>query len=115
MYQGDSGMVSGVLHPDAQFSTTSFDSEGKPVYRKGSPERFLNAVGTPHDKVWDEQIDNLSIQIDDNLAVAWMHYRFILGGELSHCGVNAMTFINTEQGWQILYLSDSRRKTPCAE
>lgn len=113
MYKGDSAMVRKVLHPQVVFSSTSFDKEGNPAYSPGSAQAFLNAVGTPHEEVWDERIDNLSIQVDDNLAVAWMDYRFYRGDQFSHCGVNAMTFIQTIDGWRILYLSDSRRKEPC--
>ena len=113
MYQGDSSMVREVLHPHVVFSSTSFDQEGHPKYSQGSAQAFLHAVGTPHEEVWDEQIHNLTIQVDDNLAVAWMDYRFYRGDQFSHCGVNAMTLVQTKQGWQILYLSDSRRKEPC--
>ena len=113
MYRGDSAIVREVLHPHVVFSSTSFDKEGRPQYSPGSAQAFLNAVGTPHEEVWDEQIDNLTIQVDDNLAIAWMDYQFFRGDQFSHCGVNAMTFVQTMEGWKILYLSDSRRKEPC--
>ena len=112
MRKGDSAMVSSVFHPKVSFAS-SFSREGVADVRFSQPQAFLKAVGTPHDKVWDERISDLKITIDDNLAVAWMKYAFYLGGEFSHCGVNAFTLGKTSEGWKIIFVSDTRRRTGC--
>ncbi|MEL6255941.1 MAG: nuclear transport factor 2 family protein [Bacteroidota bacterium] len=112
MRAGDSAQVHAVISDDAEFYTST-TREGKPMLFNGSLDRFLKGVGTPHDKVWDERISKLNIQVDDNLATAWMNYSFYAGEDFSHCGVNTMTFHKGEKGWKIIFLADTRRKEKC--
>ncbi|MEL6588876.1 MAG: nuclear transport factor 2 family protein [Bacteroidota bacterium] len=112
MYEGDSAKVSSTMGADVKMETTA-NKDGEPVLFPGSLERFLTAVGTPHEQVWDERISNLDIKIDDNLAIAWMDYSFYVGDTFSHCGVNAMSLFRTPEGWKIIYLIDTRRKEGC--
>ena len=114
MREGDSSKVREVMNENVIFQSTAI-REGKPVLSNGSLERFLNAVGTPHDDIWDERIFNLKIEVDGPLATAWMDYSFYLGDKFSHCGVNAMTLFKSSDGWKIIYLVDTRRKENCSE
>jgi hypothetical protein len=73
-------------------------------------DEFVTAVGQPHEKVWDERIWDVEIQIDGPLASAWVPYVFYHGETLSHCGVNAMQFVRQADGWQLLQITDTRRQ-----
>ncbi len=112
MRAGDSTAVRSVIADGASFRTVTYRS-GQPAVFSGDPDGFVNAVGTPHDEVWDEKIWGLEIRVDDPLATAWMDYAFYLGDTFSHCGVNAMQLFNSEDGWKIVSLTDSRRRTEC--
>ncbi|MEL6672463.1 MAG: nuclear transport factor 2 family protein [Bacteroidota bacterium] len=112
MRAGDSAKVAACFHADLRMATT-VNREGEPMVFMGSRDRFVKAVGTPHETVWDERISDLQIQVDDNLASAWMKYSFYLGDTFSHCGVNTMTLVREKDGWKILYLADSRRNEKC--
>ena len=83
---------------------------GTPELQAGSIDEFVRAVGTPHAEVWDERIDDVEIEVDDPLATAWMDYRFHLGETFSHCGVNAFQFLRTADGWQVIQITDTRRR-----
>jgi hypothetical protein len=74
---------------------------------------FVEAVGTPHDDVWDERIWRQDVQVDGNLASAWTEYTFFLGEKMSHCGVNAFQLFRSETGWKIIQLTDTRRRIDC--
>lgn len=113
MFQGDSAMVHSVFWDDVRMYTSFTTAEGKEEFRKGSIENFLRAVGTPHEEPWDEQIWNLQISVDDNLAHAWMNYAFYLGDQFSHCGVNAIQLLKMDGKWKIVHLIDTRRKEGC--
>lgn len=115
MREGDSSLVSTVFHPEIQMMSTFTAKDGTPKTHKGSAVQFKEAVGTPHEQVWDERISNVSIQIDGNLAQAWMDYSFYLGDKFSHCGVNAIQLFKTENGWQMIHLADTRRGSDCNE
>lgn len=111
MRAGDSTAVRAVIHPDARFQSVvpQRDGEGYQIM-DGSAEGFITAVGTPHDDVWDERIGEIDVRVDAGLATAWMAYRFYLGDSFSHCGVNAMQFVQTDGTWRILNLIDTRRQ-----
>ncbi len=109
MRAGDSTMVRQSFHPRATMATTG-NRDGSPFLRGTSVEGFVTAVGTPHDQVWDEHIWDVDIQIDDNLAIAYVPYAFYLGDRLSHCGVNMVHFFQmAPRDWRIIYLADTRR------
>ena len=109
MRAADSAAVHAVFHPQARLQTTAV-RQGEPVLRTDSIEAFLRAVGTPHTEVWDERVSNLEIRTDGDLATAWMDYAFFVGQRFSHCGVNALQFVRTGQGWKVLQIIDTRRR-----
>lgn len=115
MRAGDSSMIRAVLHPSARLQTTFTDEEGNAGLRKGNLNQFLIQVGTPHEKVFDEKIWNYRVRIEDNLASVWTDYSFFLGEELLHCGVNAFHLFHSDEGWKILQITDSRKKSQCRE
>ena len=108
MRAGDSTMVSSTFYKGALMGRAT--DQG---YRAGSNDRFLNAIGTPHDEVWDERIWDVKIMVDQRLASAWMEYAFYLGDTLHHCGVNSMQLYQTDDGWKIAYLVDTDRGLTC--
>ena len=115
MRAGDSTAVRAVFHPEARLlSVADPDSSGTSAVQQGTVDNFVEAVGRPHDAVWDERIGDVDVRIDGGLATAWMPYAFYLGEEFSHCGVNAVHLAQTSEGWKILHLTDTRRTTDCA-
>lgn len=109
MRGGDSTAVRAVFHPEARMLSAVLRN-GTPELQAGSIDEFVRAVGTPHAEVWDERIDDVEIEVDDPLATAWMDYRFHLGETFSHCGVNAFQFLRTADGWQVIQITDTRRR-----
>jgi len=115
MRASDSTMVRAAFVEEATMHSSFLNKEGKKILRKGSLDAFVNAVGTPHDDVWDEQIFVYRVEQDGTLASVWTEYTFYLGDKLSHCGVNAFQIVDTEEGWKILNITDTRRKDNCKE
>lgn len=112
MRQGDSSMVSAIMAPEARLLTV-VEKEGKVMLPEVTVERFLSAVGSPHEAVWDERIGSYDVRIDDRLASVWTTYKFYLGEEFSHCGVNAFQLYKSYNGWKILEITDTRRVDNC--
>ena len=108
MRAGDSTVVRSVFYKDALMGRAT--DQG---YGTSSPDRFIKAIGTPHDDVWDERIWDVEIRVDQRLASAWVPYAFYLGDTLHHCGVNAMQFYQTDEGWKITYLVDTNHGLHC--
>ena len=109
MRQGDSARVHRVFATPAQLHTIT--QEG--ALSETSLARFLAAIGTPHDEVWDERVSSYEVQIDGPLASVWTPYTFYRDTTLSHCGVNAFQLIRRPEGWKILQITDTRRQEGC--
>lgn len=113
MRAGDSSAMRAVLHPTATGASASI-REGVPTLtREESLDGFLQAVGTPHEEVWDERIWDAEVRVDGNLATAWMKYAFYLGEEFSHCGVDAFQLFKGDDGWKVFHIADTRRREGC--
>jgi hypothetical protein len=93
--------------------TTFVDKEGNPRLMEEEIQGFLSAVGTPHNEVWNEKLTSVKIEIDGNLAQAWTKYEFYVDENFSHCGVNAFQLVKDSNGWKIIQITDTRRKTDC--
>jgi hypothetical protein len=115
MRAGDSSMVASKVLRDAPMNSVYTNQEGEVVRAIGSLDRWLNAIGTPHDEIWDEQISSIDIRIDGDLASVWTPYKFFVGENFSHCGVNSIQMAKLEGEWKIIHIVDTRRRDNCIE
>lgn len=114
MRSNDSTRIVDLFVPGAELSSIYRDRKsGKTVRRTTLASDFVTAVGTPHAGVWDEQIWSYDIKVDGVMASVWTEYTFYLDYKRSHCGVNVFEFMNTDKGWQISGLTDTRRQENC--
>ncbi|RYE57910.1 MAG: hypothetical protein EOP48_04770 [Sphingobacteriales bacterium] len=86
--------------------------DGKITVRNEDPAKFVSSLAGTHPK-YDERIQFTKILIDGDLASVWTDYKFFLGDQFSHCGVNSFQLLKTNKGWKIIYLIDTRRKDNC--
>ena len=113
MRAGDSAAMRAVLDPSATGASV-FVREGVPTLtREASMDGFVQAVGTPHEEIWDERIWDAEVRVDGNLATAWMKYAFYAGEQFSHCGVDAFQLFKGEDGWKVFHIADTRRREGC--
>src|ERR1051325_4418963 len=57
-------------------------------------------------KTWDERPSNIHIDVDGNLASAWMDYTFRLNGAISQWGIDSFDFVKSKGEWKINQLGD---------
>lgn len=114
MEKGDSVLARTVFASEVTLATIASKADGTPaLIRESGVDKFVTAVGTPHPKIWYEEIWNLSVKVDGSFAQAWCDYAFYLDHEFSHCGADAFHLFKDQQGWKIFHLADTRRKTNC--
>lgn len=114
MNLGDSAMVHQTFASQVSLTSLSVSKEGKSVVVTEGPERFLKAVGTPHEATWSEPIWDVKVNIDRNFAQVWAQYAFYVGKTFSHCGVDAFHLAKQDDGqWKIFHLADTRSKQGC--
>ena len=114
MRKGDSAAVRAAFHPQA-FLATAVVRQGTPTLQVDTLEAFVQAVGAPHDEVWDERVHSEKVEIDGPLASVWTEYSFYTGDKFSHCGIDAFQLAKTPEGWRIIVLTDTRRREGCPQ
>ena len=115
-HAGDTLKMRTVIVDFAPMQTAFATPDGNNRVTEGDISRLLEAVANrPEDQKWDEKLLDYKVQIDGNLAHVWTPYEFWLNGKFSHCGANAFTIAKTNDGWKIIHLIDSRRRSDCSK
>ena len=113
-HEGDTLKMRSVMVKNLPTQTVFTNKEGKHMVHDSNGEDFIKAIGNrPPEQKWDERLLDYKVQIDGNLAHVWTPYEFWLNGSFSHCGANAFTLAKTDDGWKIVHLIDSRRRSSC--
>lgn len=113
MRAGDSSMLRKAFLPTCTLTSISKNAKDSLVTHQSDIAGFIKAVGTPHNEKWDERIYDIKISVDGPMAIVWAPYKFYLGDKFSHCGVNVFTLLQTNAGWKISDITDTRRKDAC--
>lgn len=114
MLLGDSAMVRSAFAKEVTMASVFRDKLNNPaITRESSLEGFLKAVGTPHADQWHEEIWNIEVKRDGELAQVWCSYAFYRGQTFSHCGIDAFHVFKDKEGWKIFHLADTRRTEGC--
>ena len=113
MRKSDSALIKTSLAPNAILQTIVKNKEGKMLVHTENIQKFITGVTQPHEEVYDERITFDVIRIDADLAFAWTPYKFYVGQNFSHCGVNSFQLVRLNGEWKIQYIIDTRRKDNC--
>ncbi len=110
-HKQDSMIMLETINKDMILQTIGKDKEGTTQVRNSEVSGFLKSIaGMPKDKSFKEDLLDYNIQIDGDMAHAWIPYYFYFDKNFSHCGVNSFQLVRTEGQWKIIYLIDTRRK-----
>ena len=108
----DTAGMRAVMHPQGRIIQTG-TREGAPFARVNALNDFLSSIGGAKGRGLEERVYNPEVRIDDNLAVAWVYYDFRVGGQVTHCGVDAYHLVRLAEGWKILEIVDTQRREAC--
>lgn len=115
-HKKDSTSLKKMVRDDLVLQTMGFDKDGNTRIRTDTFEQFLSGlIGIPDTLKYREELLDFNIQIDSPMAHAWTPYRFWMGDQLRHCGVNSFQLFNDGSQWLIIYLADTRRREGCKQ
>ncbi len=112
MKTGDSTLTRSAFAAGAVMQTI-VNKDGKVSVRTEAVNDFVKLIGTPHKEIYDERVVFTKLLTDGPLAAVWTDYQFYVGEKFSHCGVNSFQLVKGDNGWQIVYIIDTRRKEKC--
>ncbi|HIN77628.1 MAG TPA: hypothetical protein EYM97_02225 [Gemmatimonadetes bacterium] len=113
MRASDPAMVAAVFADNARFAVVR-SKDSLPEISTQPVAEWIGAIGESGGS-WDEQVYDMDVRIDDNVASAWVPYTFYLEGLISHCGVNSIELLRNGEHWEITQLSDTRRIENCPD
>lgn len=112
MEAADGAILRSVVDPDASLQTVTQNEAGTELVETPI-DLFIESVDGAEPGSLIERILYISVNVDGDLATAWMDYRFYRGTEFSHCGVNSMNLIRRDGSWRIFSIVDTRRTEGC--
>lgn len=115
MKKADTAMLNSTFHKSMVLQSVASKKDGSTILITEKTEDFVKQVSTPHKDIYDERITWGDIKVDGPLASVWTPYKFYIGTQYSHCGVNFFQLMKTNAGWKIIYIVDTRRKDNCPE
>ncbi len=116
MRAGDTASMRPLFADGARLVTTSNDQEGIPQLHMIGIDQFVQGIAAGSaNGVIDEQIWDVEVRVDDNLATVWNQYALYYQEKLHHCGVDAFQLAKTSEGWKILAIADTQRLQGCED
>jgi len=113
MRAADSAMTRSAMAAGVRFAMVN-PRATPPAITYESVDGWVTAIAGSN-KRWDEQIYDVQVRIDGNIAQVWAPYTFYLDKQVRHCGVDAMELLKAADGWKITYLSDTQRRENCPD
>jgi hypothetical protein len=85
------------------------------LMRDGKPaqmtfEAFADRVGRPGTTQIEERIHDPLVRIDNDLAMVWAPFDFLVDGKVDHCGTDLFNLVRKDGKWLIASVADTGRK-----
>jgi len=85
------------------------------LMRDGKPtqmtfEAFADRVGRPGTTRIEERIHDPLVRIDNDLAMVWAPFDFLVDGKIDHCGTDLFNLVRKDGKWLIASVADTGRK-----
>jgi hypothetical protein len=102
-------------HDATAFKKPLLPGGGMVLMRDGKPtqmtfDAFADIVGKPGKAQIEERIHDPLVRIDNDLAVVWAPFEFLVDGKVDHCGTDLFNLVRTNGKWLIASVADTGRK-----
>jgi hypothetical protein len=85
------------------------------LMRDGKPtqmtfDAFADLVGKPGKAQIEERIHDPLVRIDNDLAMVWAPFEFLVDGKVDHCGTDLFNLVRANGQWLVASIADTGRK-----
>ena len=101
--------ASAIKAPTLPGGTMVLMRDGKPAQM--TFEAFAERVGKPGTTQIEERIHDPLIRIDNDLAVVWAPFDFLVDGKVDHCGTDLFNLVRVDGKWLIASVADTGTKS----
>ena len=71
------------------------------------PEKMPDGAARLHERFYAPLV-----RVDDDIAVVWARYDFLVDGKVHHWGTNILTFLRQDGTWRVSAVADNGRSGP---
>lgn len=102
-------------HDTAAFKQSLLPGGTMVLMRDGKPHQltfdaFADMIGKPGKAHIEERIHDPLVRVDNDLAVVWAPFDFLVDGKVDHCGTDLFNLVRTDGKWLIASVADTSRK-----
>jgi hypothetical protein len=72
-------------------------------------EAFAERAAKPATTHDEERIHDPLVRIDNNLAMVWASFEFLVDGKVAHCGTDVFNLVRVDGKWLIASIADTAR------
>jgi hypothetical protein len=108
----DGAAMLAVVRPEGNATIAAEEPDGTHLIRHLSWDDFV-AGAKPGPQKFEPKLQDVTIKIDGDIAMAWAPYIFFVDGKLHHCGVNHFDLVREGGVWKILNVTYSLRTAGC--
>lgn len=102
-----------IKEPTLPGGTMVLMRDGKPAQM--TFEAFAERVGKPGKTQIEERIHDPLVRVDNDLAVVWAPFDFLVDGKVDHCGTDLFNLVRVDGKWMIASVADTGTKTCAAK
>jgi hypothetical protein len=82
--------------------------DGKP--KQMTIEEFADRLSKPSKTHIEERIHDPVVRVDNDLAMVWAPFEFLIDGTPDHCGTDLFNLVKTDDKWLIAGIADTGSK-----
>ena len=97
-----------IKEPTLPGGTMVLMRDGKPTQM--TFEAFADRVGKPGTTQIEERIHDPLVRIDNDLAMVWAPFEFLIDGKVDHCGTDLFNLVRKDGKWLVASVADTGRK-----
>lgn len=107
-------------HDPAAFKQPLLAGGSMVLMRNGKPtqltfDAFADIIAKPSKAPIEERIHDPLVRVDNDLAVVWAPFDFLVDGKVDHCGTDLFNLVHTDGKWLIAGVADTGRKDCAAK
>lgn len=116
LLESDTAVIRSAFAPGFPGLASSFRGpDGVARINFAAMDEWLAGIGQTEPGSLEEKYTVEEIRVDDGLVSVVTPYGFYFNGNFSHCGVDVFLIAETEAGWKIVGLADTRRRQGCED
>lgn len=102
-------------HDSVAFKKALLPGGNMVLMRNGKPtqltfDAFAELVGKPGKGQIAERIHDPLVRTDNDLAVVWAPFEFLVDGKVDHCGTDLFNLVRVDGQWLVASVADTGRK-----